>query len=145
MNCILVFTNAKRRLSAHSSSDLFRSPLSIAAPNAFHRSASASYQFTVTGRISDRRSGDLWCTTSWTVVAIGSKRFPCAFSHTHLPNSGFCRRLLNTLPNYLRSCLKLSFHQTWNLAIIVVVFVKTHFCTLMFGSIPDEPPNCGNR
>jgi len=34
-------------------------PLSIAAPNAFHRSASASYQFTVTGRISDRRSGDL--------------------------------------------------------------------------------------
>jgi len=27
--------------------DLLRSPLSIAAPNAFHRSASASYQFTV--------------------------------------------------------------------------------------------------
>jgi len=76
--------------------DLLRSPLSIAAPNAFHRSASASYQFTVTGRISDRRFGDLWCTTSWTVVAIGSKRFPCAFSYTHLPSSGFCRRLFWT-------------------------------------------------
>jgi len=93
-------------------------------------------------RISDRRSGDLWCTTSWTVVALApSVSLARFFTHVFrilvfvVVIFGHTAKLTAQLSQIVISQdLKFGNHCS--------VFVKTH-CNVLV--IPGWAPNCRNR